>query len=92
MSTATTGESWRSLFENWPASVPRRGLLITTFNESIPFVNYMMSGGILLLERDKPDSLGGRKVMISYDAISAVKIIDVIDLARFQVLGFQPPL
>ena len=88
----TAGESWRSLFENWPASVPRRGLLITVFNESIPFVNYMMSGGILLLERDKPDSLGGRKVMISYDAISAVKITDVIDLARFQVLGFQPPL
>lgn len=90
MST-TTGESWRSLFENWPASVPRRGLLITSFQETIPFVSYMFAGGILLLERDKPDSVGGRKVMVAYDAISAVKITDVIDMARFQVLGFHPP-
>ena len=86
-----TGEYWRAMFENWPAKVPRRGLVITTFNESIAFVNYMMSGGILLLERDRPDTLGARKVMIAYDAIAAVKITDVVELATFQALGFQPP-
>jgi hypothetical protein len=80
------------MFENWPASVPRRGLVITIFNESIPFVSYMMSGGILLLERDRPDTMGARKVMIAYDAISAVKITDVVELANFQALGFQPPM
>jgi hypothetical protein len=88
----TTGEYWRSLFENWPASVPRRGLLITTFNESIPFVKYLMSGGILLLEREIPDTTGARKVMVAYDAIAAVKITDVVELANFQALGFQPPM
>jgi len=87
----TTGEYWRAMFENWPSSVPRRGLLITMFGESIPFVSYMMSGGILLLERDKPDSLNARKVMIAYDAIAAIKITDVVELANFQALGFQPP-
>lgn len=87
----TTGEYWRQMFENWPSSVPRRGLLISTFGESIPFVGYMMAGGILLLERDRPDSLGARKVMIAYDAISAVKITDVVDLANFEALGFQLP-
>ena len=87
-----TGEYWRAMFENWPSTVPRRGLVITTFNESIPFVTYMMSGGILLLERDRPDTVGARKVMIAYDAISAVKITDVVELANFQALGFQPPL
>ncbi|MGE5192652.1 MAG: hypothetical protein ACM3U2_09130 [Deltaproteobacteria bacterium] len=87
-----TGEYWRTIFENWPSSIPRRGLVVTTFNESIAFVNYMMSGGILLLERDRPDTLGARKVMIAYDAISAVKITDVVDLATFQALGFQPPM
>ena len=87
-----TGEYWRALFENWPSSVPRRGLVITTFNESIAFINYMMSGGILLLERDRPDTVGARKVMIAYDAISAVKITDVVELANFQALGFQPPM
>jgi hypothetical protein len=67
-------------------------LLITTFNESVAFVNYMMSGGILLLERDRPDTVGARKVMVAYDAIAAVKITDVVDLAKFQELGFQPPM
>lgn len=87
-----TGEHWRTLFESWPESVPRRGMLITSFGESIPFVGYLLSGGIVLLERDKPDSLGARKVMIAYDNIASIKITDVIDLARFQALGFQPPM
>jgi hypothetical protein len=29
--------------------------------------------------------------MIAYDAVAAVKITDVIELANFQALGFQPP-
>ena len=84
-------EGWRTLFETWPDSIPRRGMVITTFQESIPFAGFLISGSILLLDRDKPDSLGARKVMIAYSAISAVKITDVIDMARFQVMGFQPP-
>jgi len=84
-------DSWRMLFENWPDTISRKGLLITTFQETIPFVDFMISGGILLLERDKPDSVGGRKVMLSYNAVSAVKITEIIDLPRFQVMGFQPP-
>lgn len=87
-----SGEHWRMLFENWPGSVPRRGLVITTHGESIPFVNYLISGGIVLLERDKPDTMGARKVMLAYDAISAIKITDVVELANFQALGFQPPM
>jgi hypothetical protein len=86
-----TGEYWRALFENWPQSIPRRGLLITSFNETISFVDFLISGGIVLLERDRPDSLGARKVFVAYDAISALKVTDVIDLVRFQTMGFQPP-
>jgi hypothetical protein len=87
-----SAEHWRMLFENWPSSMPRRGLLITTFGESIPFVGYLLSPGIVLLDRDKPDSMGARKVMVAYDAISAIKITDVIELPRFQELGFMPPM
>ena len=88
---STTAESWRSLFENWPESIPRSGLAVTTFQETIPFVNFLISGGIVLLDRDKPDSHGARKVMVAYDAICAVKIASVMELARFQVMGFQSP-
>ena len=87
----STSESWRSLFENWPESITRQGIVVTDFGESIPFADFMLSGGILLLERDKPDSSGARKVMVSYDAISAVKLMHTIELARYQVMGFQPP-
>ena len=91
MSTMESDESWRGLFENWPESIPREGLLVTIFQETIPFVNFLISGGILLVERDKPDSVGARKVMIAYNAISAVKITSPMELARFQVMGFQAP-
>ena len=50
------------------------------------------SDAILIVERDKPDSHGARKVMISYDKISAVKITSVLELAQFQVMGFQAPM
>jgi len=86
-----TAESWRALFENWPESIPREGLLVTTFGETIAFTDFLISGGILLLERDTPDSYGARKVMIAYNAVSAVKITSPMELARFQVMGFQPP-
>lgn len=87
----SSGEHWRGLFENWPESMPRQGMLVTTFQETIPFTNFLISGGILLVDRDKPDSVGARKVMIAYDAICAVKITSVMELGRFQVMGFQAP-
>jgi len=86
-----TAEAWRTLFENWPEAIPRQGILITSFNESIPFRDFLISGSIVLVERETPDSLGARKVMVAYDAIAAVKITNPMDLARFQVMGFQAP-
>lgn len=86
-----TADAWRNLFENWPESIPRQGLIVTSFQETIPFVNFLISGSILLAERDKPDSSGARKVLIAYEAISAVKITSPLELARFQVMGFQAP-
>ena len=86
-----SAEAWRSLFENWPESIPREGIVVTIHGENITFVNYLISGGVLLLERDKPDTSGARKVMIAYEAISAVKITSPMELGRFQVMGFQAP-
>lgn len=86
-----TAEAWRSLFEKWPESIPREGLLVTTFQETIAFNGFLVSGGILLVERDRPDSQGARKVMIAYEAISAVKLPTPMELNRFQVMGFKPP-
>ncbi len=86
-----TAEAWRTLFENWPETIPRAGLLVTSFNETIEFRDFLISGSIVLIERSVPDSQGARKVMVAYDAILAVKITSPMDLARFQVMGFQSP-
>ena len=85
-------EAWRILFENWPDTIARHGLLVTKFQETIPFVDFLISGGILLVERDKPDSLGTRKVMLAYEVISALKLTTPMDLSGFQAMGFQPRL
>lgn len=86
-----TAEAWRTLFENWPESIPRQGLLVTSFNETIPFRDFLISGSIVLIERETPDSQGARKVLVAYSAILALKIANPMELARFQVMGFQPP-
>lgn len=86
-----TAEAWRTIFENWPDSIPRSGLLVTAFSETIEFKDFLISGALLFVERNVPDSQGARKVMISYEAIQAVKFTSPMELARFQVMGFQPP-
>jgi hypothetical protein len=80
---------WRPIFENWPVGLPRQGVLTTTFQESIPFADFRFSNGLLLVERDRPDSLGARKVMLPYSLIAALKLTDTGELSRYQVMGFD---
>lgn len=79
----------KRIFAEWPVSIPRQGLVVTTFAETIPFCNYMLSGDLILLERKTPDAQGARRVILGFDAIQAVKILDAIELARFTAMGFQ---
>jgi hypothetical protein len=89
---ATGMKDMRRIFAEWPASIPRTGLIVTTFGESIPFVTYMLSGDLLLVERRTPDAQGTRRVILGIDTIVAVKIIDAIEMPRFTAMGFQAPL
>ena len=82
---------WKDLFENWPPSLPPKGLVVTKGGENVPFVMFLLRPGIVLLQRDKPDTAGGRQVMLAYDQIAAVKITEPTDLVRFQAFGFAPP-
>ncbi|MBL8816707.1 MAG: hypothetical protein JNL58_11805 [Planctomyces sp.] len=79
----------KRIFAEWPVSIPRTGLIVTSFSETIPFCNYMLCGDLILLERKTPDASGARRVIIGFDAIQAVKILDAIELARFTAMGFQ---
>ncbi len=84
-----SADSWRMLFSSWPANMPRTGLIVTNFGENITFINFMTSGGILLVERDRPDSSDARKVMIAYQAIAAVKSTSTMDFDNFKAFGFE---
>lgn len=82
-------DSWRQLFCEWPQTMPREGIIVTTYQETIPFINFMTSGGVLLLERDRPDGAGARKVMLAYSAIAAVKYTNTLDFDKYKVMGFE---
>lgn len=82
-------DDWRTIFEQWPPDLPRQGI-ITTAQESFGFSDFLLSKGILLVERDRPDAIGARKVMISYKSILALKLTDPGPLERYLTLGFSP--
>lgn len=79
---------WQNVFMNWPAELPKTGILATSFQESFGFRDFQVLGGLLFLERDRPDSLGARKVLMSFEGISALKLTDVRDLAAYVEMGF----
>ncbi len=79
---------WKECFRNWPADVPRRGVLVTSYDEQIGFDGFATSETLLLVERRTPDTSGARQVLIAYQNILAVKITDVVKVKSFHSLGF----
>jgi hypothetical protein len=84
-------ETWRSLFENWPESIPREGVIVTTTGDQIPFKDFLLSGGLILVDRSSPDVSGAGRIMVIYETISIVKLTAAGALSQFQAMGFQPP-
>ena len=85
-------ESWRDVFTNWPATIPRRGVVVSTLNEAVPFKSFMTKGDTLLLERSNPDSLGTRFILVAYDAIHMLKLIDPLKESVLTGAGFMGQL
>jgi hypothetical protein len=81
--------SWRDLFGVWPSEIPHRGVLVTSFGEQIAFSSFSIGDGFLLVERQTPDAVGARALMLPYDQILGVKITDVVKPRLFQAFGFD---
>ncbi len=79
---------WRELFTKWPASIPKRGVVVTTLNEVTPFKSFLIKGDLLLLERTNPDAIGARFLLLGFDAIHVVKLIDPMKEEVFTAAGF----
>ncbi len=84
-------EGWKDFFGNWPQGISRSGILVTAYNEQIPFSGFLTGDSLLLLERRTPDALGARTVVLSYGEVSALKIVEVVKSKVFLSAGFQGP-
>ena len=49
---------WQNLFQRWPDSIPKLGIVVTSLNEGITFSSFQVSDSAVLLERDRPDTMG----------------------------------
>lgn len=85
-------EGWRLFFQQWPKEMPHRGVIVTALNEQIPFSGFLVSEHLLLVERQMPDTVGTRKVLMPFHSILMVKICDVVKTKVFQDAGFAGSL
>ena len=86
-----TADAWRMMFESWPATIDRKGMILSKQNENIPFTNFMVSNSLLLVDRGTPDAHGARKVVLGMDQIAAVKLAGAQPIEDFVAMGFQAP-
>ena len=84
--------SWKRFFAEWPADMPRRGVLVTSFAEQIPFVGFLTGEGLLMIERSTPDAVGARSVLLGYEQVVAVKFTDLTKPKALRAAGFQGEL
>ncbi len=82
--------AWKTLFQRWPQSIAKQGIVVTSLNESITFSSFQVSEQTLLLERDRPDLSGARSAIVCWGDIVTVKLTAAIESAQFKDLGFRP--
>jgi hypothetical protein len=87
-----TADAWRMMFENWPSSIDRKGMILTKQNENIPFMDFLISNSLLLVDRGTPDAHGARKVVLALDQLAAIKLAGTQPITDFQGMGFQAPM
>jgi hypothetical protein len=83
---------WKTCFQRWPNELPPRGVIVTNFQEQIPFEGFLISDTMLLLDRKAPDTTGARKVLLPYEQIAALKLVDVLKAKLFEGMGFTGQL
>jgi len=87
-----TGTAWRDFFASWPKDMPHRGVLVTNFDEQVPFDGFMTTDTLLLVERRTPDTIGARKLILPFANILAIKLTDVVRQKIFAAGGFTGEL
>ena len=80
---------WRGFLAKWPAGLQRRGVVVAN-GEQVKFTEFLIGEQAVLFERIAPDSVGGRKLIVLYKNIEAIKITESVDNDAFVPCGFLP--
>jgi len=80
---------WKDLFTNWPASLPRKGVLVTVGGEQTPFQEFMTTENFVLVQRRTPDTLGAREMIVPFSEVIALKMTEVVKPASYREAGFK---
>ena len=81
-------QKWELFFCNWPSSMPRKGVLQSVLNEAIPFKDFWLKDGMLLVERVTPDAMGARFVLLSFEVVNLLKLTNPLNAAEIAEAGF----
>lgn len=84
----TPPTNWHEFFNNWPTSISRRGVLVTSFGERFTFSDFITSDAFLVVKRETPDIDGARTIVLDYDGVCAVKIVDLMKPRTVVEFGF----
>jgi hypothetical protein len=82
---------WKSFLNDWPGGLQRQGVLITGWDEQVPFSSFLTRQDLVMFERRNPDTNGARRILIGYDEVKAVKIVEVVKDKPFRDAGFRGP-
>jgi hypothetical protein len=88
VSKVDVGEQWKAWFKDWPEELPHKGVIVTIMGEQIPFHGFLAGEEMVLVQRQTPDSLGARQVLLPYQRIDSLKITDIVSPKVFTAAGF----
>jgi hypothetical protein len=80
-------QAWQKFFLEWPADMPRKGVLVTNWDQ-VPFHEFMTHPNFLLVQRRAPDTVGARDVIVPYEQIAGLKLTEVVKTKSLKELGF----
>lgn len=81
-------EIWRNAFATWPTHFRRKGVVVPDGSEAIPFVDFVMTETMVVLERPTPDNAGARRVALPFDRIHNLKYTEPLKTEQFLKAGF----
>lgn len=84
----TNAEIWREVFATWPAQFRRKGVVLPSYGEPIPFVDFVMNSDLLIVERPTPDNVGARRIAVPLQFIEGLKYTEPLKTEQFLKSGF----